>query len=84
MSQRTELTAEEPRERVAVTMGLKVNLGNYESADASICLSGVPVGASDALIEEMLDTSKVVFGKLKGRLLSQVNALREEVKRGGA
>jgi len=31
--------------KVTMSVGMKVNLGNYESADVSIILSQVPVGA---------------------------------------
>lgn len=64
--------------RVCVTVGMKANLGNYESADASICLSGVPANASDGEIDEMLDTAKVVFSKIKTRLLEKIGELRED------
>lgn len=64
--------------RICVTVGMKANLGNYESADASICLSGLPVGATDAEIEEALDTAKVVFGKIAGKLRAKVAEIRME------
>lgn len=83
MAQRAEtLPPEEPRERIAVTGGQKVNLGNYESADLSICLSGVPVGASEELIDAMLDTTKIVYTKIRERLKAEVVRLKTEVQNG--
>jgi len=78
MTEQTEPEAD-PR-RICVTVGMKVNLGNYESADASVCLSGVPVGASDETIDEMLGTSKIVFRKIATQLQEKLAGLRAELK----
>ena len=63
--------------RVCVTAGMKVNLGNYESADMSICLSGIPVGAGEAEIEEMLGTAKVAFGSIRKALVQKAAEIRQ-------
>lgn len=71
----------EPKEdtrRACVTVGMKANLGNYESADASICLSGLEPGMSEAQIGELLDTTHVAFKLIKTRLLAKVGELRDE------
>ena len=65
-----------PLERICVTMGQKVNLGNYESADVSICLSGIPLGASEELIEEMLATAKIAYSKIGARIKNEVAVIR--------
>lgn len=69
------------RGRIAVTMSQRVNLGNYESADVSICLSGIPTGATEAQIEDMLDTSHLAYKSIRARLGAKVRELREEARR---
>jgi len=61
----------------SISVSLKVNLGNYESADALLSLSGVPTGATLEQIEESLETSKLAYGLLKRRVLEQATELRE-------
>lgn len=68
----------EDQRRACVTVGMKVNLGNYESADASLCLSGIEPGMSEAEISELLDTATVSFKLIKTRLLRHVAELRED------
>lgn len=66
-------------EEMTVTVGvdMKVNLGDYESASASLFLSKVPVGATEEDIEKALDTAKVTFNLMKERLYEQVTQLRK-------
>lgn len=71
---------EQGQGRIAVTMGTRVNLGNYESADVSICLSGIPNGASEAQIEDMLDTAHIAYSKIRARLAAKVRELRAEAR----
>ena len=57
--------------RVSISLSRKVNLGNYESADAFISLSDVPVGATEEEIEDALDTGRLVWERMKPRLIAQ-------------
>lgn len=66
--------------KVTVSMEMKLNLGNYESAGVGLVLSGVPVGADEALIDEMLDTGKIVYDKMKIRLREKIAEVRETAK----
>ena len=43
---------EEPN--VAVSLEMKINLGNYESAGVFVSVSGLRVGATEAEIDELL------------------------------
>lgn len=70
------MTDDEPMS-VTVGVDMKVNLGNYESASASLFLSKVPVGASEKDIEDALDTAKVTFNLMKERLYEQATQLRK-------
>ena len=63
--------------RVSISLSRKVNLGNYESADAFISLSDVPVGATEEEIEDALDTGRLVWERMKPRLTAQARELRE-------
>ena len=63
--------------KVMMSVGMKVYLGNYESADVSIILSHVPVGATAEEVDEMLDTGRIVFERMRERLKEKVRNLRE-------
>jgi hypothetical protein len=62
--------------KIAVSMEMKVNLGNYESAGASIVLSGLRQGATEEEIEALLDTGKVAWLLMRERLVVKVAELR--------
>ena len=64
--------------RVSTSLEMKINLGNYESAACFISLSGVPLGASEAEIEALLDTGRIAYDAIKRRIQLQVNALRQQ------
>ena len=61
---------------VSVSVSMKVNLGNYESADAFVSLSGLREGAPLEEIEALLDTGKLAWGAMTERLMAKANALR--------
>lgn len=62
--------------RIAVSVEMKVNLGNYESAGASIVVSGLHAGATSEEIEQLLDTGKVAYDLMKVRLGHKISDLR--------
>ncbi len=66
--------SDEPR--IAVTIDRKINLGNYESAAVGIVLSGVAPGTSVEEIDEMLDTGKIMYDRMRERLQEKVAAER--------
>ena len=47
--------------RVSVSVSRKVNLGNYSSADIFLAVSNIEVGATEAEIQEAIDTGEVGF-----------------------
>lgn len=63
--------------RVSISLSRKVNLGNYESADAFISLSDVPLDVTEEEIEDALDTGRLVWERMKSRLIAQARELRE-------
>ena len=62
--------------RIATSVEMKVNLGNYESASCFISLSNIAAGTTPAEIEALLDTGRIVYDALKRRLQLQINDLR--------
>ena len=68
--------AEITKPTVAVSVAMKINLGNYESADAFISLSGLEAGATAAEIDELLDTGKLAWVQMSARLQEKVSELR--------
>lgn len=50
----------------------EIHLGNYESEGVYLSLNHVPVGATEAEIEAMLDTAELVYGRMKLRFKGAV------------
>ena len=67
---------EENKPTIAVSVSMKANLGNYESADAFVSLSGLEAGTSAEEIERMLDTGKIAWSLMTQRLGEKVAELR--------
>lgn len=64
--------------RTTIIIGQKVNLGGYSnSAECSIILSGVPTWATPDMIEEALDTGRIVYDKMRERLVARVQAIKQ-------
>lgn len=63
--------------RTTVSIEQSVRLRQYESAKCSIMLSGVPAWATPEMIEAALDTSKIVYDKLRERMRPRIQAIRK-------
>ncbi len=67
------MSQEEPREpTTTVSMSRKVNMGNYESADVFVSLSGVRAGMTAEELAPLLDTTKVAWDLVRAALVEQV------------
>ena len=61
---------------VSVSVSMKVNLGNYETADAFASINGLRQGTTESEIEELFDTGKLAWTVLTKRLGEKVIELR--------
>ena len=67
---------EEAQPKITISMDMKVNLGNYESASVGLILSQLPVGATLEEIEALLDTGKLAYERMRERLKAKVAEVR--------
>ncbi len=61
--------------RVSVSVSRKVNLGNYSSADMFLAVSNIEVGATEADIQEAIDTGEIAFAVLEQAINNKVREL---------
>lgn len=62
--------------KLSMSVEYKVNLGNYESASVFVCLSGVPVGATEDDIEECMDTAGLAWEIIRDRVRAQADEMK--------
>ncbi len=68
---------EEGKPTISVSVSMKVNLGNYESADAFVSLSGLAAGTSTEQVEDLLDTGKLAWSLMTVRLNEKIKDIRK-------
>lgn len=61
---------------VSVHIEMKVNLGNYESAGASIMLHNLPASATNEEIETLLETGRVAYEFMRPKLAAKIRELK--------
>ena len=62
--------------RISVSISRKINLGNYESVDIFMAISGVEPGATTEEIEELLVTGDRAFNLLKNRIKEKIQKIK--------
>lgn len=72
------MEAEQDGMRVSVSVSRKVNLGNYSSADLFLAVSNIEVGASEADMQEAIETSEVAFSVVERSIQQKVKVLLEQ------
>ena len=66
---------------VTLSISMKVNLGNYESADAFLSISNVTAETTDDEIVDVLDgPARIAYDALKARLGPRIEELRKGVQ----
>lgn len=66
---------------LAVTLARKINLGNYESADCSMLVSGITADMSEFEIDDLVNRqAALVIEKMRKRLVEMVKAARADAK----
>ena len=63
---------------VTVSMSRKVNMGNYESADVFVSISGAKAGMTAEELEPLLTTAKVAWDTVKIALVEQIRKIKDE------
>lgn len=66
---------------ITVSLARKINLGNYESADAFVSVSGLKVGATPDEINEILAVGKLAWPLLESRLAFEIEEFRANLKK---
>lgn len=67
---------EEPATTISISVSRKVNLGNYESADVFVSLSGLSPDVSDEEITIALTGASRIFDAIRRDVNAKANALR--------
>ncbi len=63
----------------SISISMKGNLGNYESADAFLSISGITVETTDEEGTELLDGKmKISYDALKLRMAEKIKQLRSK------
>ena len=63
----------------SVSISMKVDCGNYESADAFLSISGVTTETTYAELAELMDGKmKITYDALKVRMGEKIKLLREK------
>lgn len=65
-----------------VSVSHKVNLGNYESAEVFVSVSGITASDTPTDIEEMLAQSKIAYDFIKDKIREKAANLRQEFSHG--
>lgn len=61
-----------------VQVARRINLGDYESADVTIGLSKIPIGADDQYIKWMMETAENAVSVIMQAVDQKADIIREE------
>ncbi len=68
--------------RATVSASMKVNLGNYSSAEAFVSVQGVRAETTAEEVEALMETTgKIAWTALKAKLMAKIADLEEEFQR---
>ena len=72
--------ADQREPTVTVSMSRKINLGNYESAECFVSVSGVREGMTAEEIAPLMETGKVAWEQVRAALIEQMRDVRQKVE----
>lgn len=72
--------SEQPETTITVSLARKINLGNYESADAFVSVSNLRVGATQEEINEILSVGELAWPLLEARIAHEIIEFRKTIK----
>lgn len=72
-----------PPPTITISVSRKINLGNYESADAFVSLSGITAGMTQEDMEPLLETGKIGWELLRAAIHDKVQEMRRDADRAG-
>lgn len=76
------MTGEQEGLRATVSLSFKANLGNYQSADVFVSVSGITSETADEEIDEMLSgPAQLAYMNVKAKVFEAVTSLRNDAKR---
>ncbi len=61
---------------VSVSCSMKLNLGNYESAEVFLSVAGIAADSTPDQIDAALATGKLAYDRIRERVRAEVAALR--------
>ena len=71
------MSDEHMKPRAAISVTRKVNLGNHESADVFIYISGLTADTTDEEIKEILATTAHTYDIVRRRVQAKAEQLKE-------
>lgn len=63
---------------VGVSVQMKVNLGNYESADAFLSMQGIDESTTTEQMDALMDQGRIAYEKLRAALKERVSDIRSK------
>ncbi len=69
--------SDEREPTISVSMSRKLNLGNYESADCFVSISGVRAGMTADDLSPLMATGKVAWEAVRAELLTGMKRVRD-------
>jgi hypothetical protein len=67
---------------ITVSLARKINLGNYESADAFVSVSNLRVGATPEEVNEILSVGEMAWPLLEKRIAHEIAEFKASIKGG--